>query len=255
MTSATLSSIRVNDPASWSGKVFLTLDVDWAHDEVILDSINLLETEGVSATWFITHDTPVLARLRSNPNFELGIHPNFNWLLAGDPRNGKDSNEVVSRMMDLVPEAKVVRSHSMMQSSSLLDVFKSAGLTHDVNHFIPASIGADLRPWTLWNGITRVPYFWEDDIACLYQVNGRSEPSVTDAAKTGRGVKVFDFHPIHIFLNTDYMQRYDRTRQFHHAPKLLLEHRYEGCGARTSLQELMRGFMRDGISRVSRCSI
>lgn len=242
MISATISSLKSDDPFSWSGKVFLTFDLDWAHDDVVLDTIDLLETADVSATWFVTHDTPVLARLRKNPRFELGIHPNFNWLLAGDPRNGKDPKEVVRQMMDLVPEAKCVRSHSMAQSSGLLDVFASVGLTHDVNHFIPASVGADLVPWTLWNGMTRVPYFWEDDIACLYESKGLKEPSVMDASKTGKGVKVFDFHPIHIFLNTEDIQRYERTRPIHQNPHVLLEHRYHGYGTRSRLLELIRCF-------------
>jgi hypothetical protein len=246
MISATVSSIRSDDPASWSGKLFLTIDVDWAHDDVILDTIDLLEAEGVSATWFVTHDSPVLAHLRRNPQFELGIHPNFNWLLAGDPRNGKDAREVVSRMMDLVPDAKCVRSHSMTQSSYLLDVFSSAGLTHDVNHFVPASVGAELRPWTLWNGMTRVPYFWEDDIACIYEAKGIMEPTVFDAARTGTGVKVFDFHPIHVFLNTEDLERYERTRQLHRAPRELLQERHPGYGARSRLQELLVGLKSGG---------
>jgi hypothetical protein len=152
MFSATVSSIKLNEPASWSGKAFLTFDLDWAHDDVILDTARLLEANGVAATWFVTHDTPVLAQLRKNPKFELGIHPNFNWLLAGDSGNREDAKEVIERMMEMVSEAKCVRSHSMMQSSDLLDFFAAVGLTHDVNHFIPASVGAELGPWGLWYG-------------------------------------------------------------------------------------------------------
>lgn len=242
MYSATISTISVNDPASWLGKGFITFDLDWAHDDVITDTVSLLEAADVSATWFVTHDTPVLRRLRTNPNFELGIHPNFNWLLMGDSRNGKDTKEVVERMMDLVPEAKCVRSHSMLQSSGILDVFASAGLTHDVNHFIPASAGAELRPWILWNGITKVPYCWEDDVACIYESRGAEEPSVVDVATTGKGIKVFDFHPIHVFLNTEDIQRYEKTRHIHQNPKMLLKHRFDGSGARSRLQELLAKF-------------
>lgn len=240
MIAGTISSLDPLEPNSWMGKVFLTFDVDWAHDDVILDTIELLETAEVAATWFITHDTPILARLRQNPKFELGIHPNFNWLLVGDDRNGVNAKDVVSRMMDLVPEAKSVRSHSMTQSSVLLDVFASAGLTHDVNHFIPASIGSELIPWTLWNGMTRVPYFWEDDISCTYENNGRKEPSALNAATTGLGVKVFDFHPIHLFLNTENLQRYERTRPLHQSPGELFQQRCQGFGARTTLLDLLR---------------
>ncbi len=69
----------------WSDTVFLTFDVDWACDEVFADTIDLVEQADVCATWFITHGTPLLERLRENPKFGLGIHPNFNNILAGNP--------------------------------------------------------------------------------------------------------------------------------------------------------------------------
>lgn len=77
---ALVSAIRVDDPSTWQGKTFLTLDVDWAHDVVLSHCINIVEGSGVPATWFITHYTPLLERLRENKNFELGIHPNFKAL-------------------------------------------------------------------------------------------------------------------------------------------------------------------------------
>jgi len=72
------------------------------------------------ATWFVTHDTPLISRLRTNSKFELGIHPNFDFLIQGEPRNGGNAQEVVARLLEIVPEAKSVRSHSMTQSSRLL---------------------------------------------------------------------------------------------------------------------------------------
>ena len=122
-----------------SNALYLTFDIDWACDEVLADTIDLVEQADIYATWFVTHDTPLLKRLRDNPKFELGIHPNFNNILAGrpDPANGMSAEETVDRLLSLVPEAKSVRSHSMTQSSVLLKLFLDKGLTHDCNHFIP----------------------------------------------------------------------------------------------------------------------
>ena len=53
------------------------------------------------------------------------------------------------------------------------------------------------------------------------------------------GLKVFDFHPIHVFLNTESLERYERTRALHHNPKELIKHRYEGYGTRNRLIELL----------------
>ncbi len=221
----------------YSDSIFLTFDLDWVCDDILADTINIVERADVEATWFITHYTPLLARLRENPKFELGIHPNFNNILAGSPDsvNGEKAEDTVDKLLALVPEARSVRSHSMTQSSSLLTLFAEKGLSHDCNHFIPHQIELNLRPWLLWNGLIKVPYFWEDDIAALYN---------EDFGEFGRllyceGLKVFDFHPIHVFLNTENMDRYEDSRPYHRAPEKLLRFRNRGTGTRTALKILL----------------
>jgi hypothetical protein len=230
--------IRDIDPdksETWAAKVFLTFDIDWAHDEVILDTIDLVAPLGIAATWFITHATPVLERLREYPQFELGIHPNFNFLLDGDPRNGANADEVVDRLLGLVPEARSVRSHAMTQSSNLIGLFRDKGLTHDANHFIPEQAGVELRPWRHWWNIVKVPYFWEDDVYCLSPWNSPMNELAERA-----GLKVFDFHPIHLFLNTESMDRYETARPVFSDTTALRQRRFEnGCGARTLLEQLL----------------
>src|SRR5918993_971076 len=232
---ATMATIDLAQPQSWQRQVFLTLDIDWASDEAIGAAIDILETRRVPATWFITHDTPVLARLRENPDFELGIHPNFNFLLMGRDDNGRDAEEVVGRLMEVVPEAKSVRSHSTTQGSRILDVFKAAGLTHESNHFLPHDTGMPIRPWGCWTGLVRVPYFWEDDVAFLA---GPPAPIASLAAR--EGLRAFDFHPIHIVLNTDHADRYEAARTFFHDHDQLRRHANDGCyGVRDQLLDLL----------------
>ena len=87
----TISSIQVDNASSWEDSIFLTFDIDWVHDSLLAETIDLVEQARVKATWFVTHDTPLLDRLRANQKFELGIHPNFNFLLEGDVRNGRNA--------------------------------------------------------------------------------------------------------------------------------------------------------------------
>lgn len=228
-----LSSVDPDVSESWNNSA-ITFDIDWACDEVLADTIDLVESFDVQATWFVTHSTPLLQRLRDNPNFELGIHPNFNFLLNGDLRNGATAEEVVKRLMSFVPEAKVVRSHSMTQSTNLLQIFSDNGLTHDANHFIPEQTQIEMKPWRLWTGLIKVPYFWEDDVACLYSNN----TSILELTKR-TGLRVFDFHPIHVFLNTESLERYESSRAVHRSPLALLQQRFAGIGARSHLIQLM----------------
>ena len=229
-----ISEVSVDDPETWQDKLFLTFDVDWAHDDILEDTIDLIEKADVSATWFVTHITPLLERLRSNPKFELGIHPNFNFLLDGDSTNGKNAKEIVGRLLDIVPEAKSVRSHSVAQNAYMMLYFQRVGLTHDCNHFIPEQAGMELKPWHLWNGVIKVPYFWEDDVVCMYKLN----TPVLNLVHRG-GIKVFNFHPIHVFLNTENLERYERTRSLHGKPEELKRHRFDGEGVRKDLLQIL----------------
>ena len=184
---STISKIDPGDSSTWANKLFLTFDVDWAHDDVLLDSADLINESGAAATWFVTHATPVLNDIRALQSQELGLHPNFNPLLDGVSDNRLNSEKIVKALLDIVPEAKSIRSHSMTQSSRLLDLFQSCGLTHEVNHFIPHHAGIELKPWILWNRLCKIPYFWEDDVHVLYDSIGIAQRDPAELAIAGGG--------------------------------------------------------------------
>lgn len=236
-----LGEIDAARPQTWEGRLFLTIDLDWAIDAAIEQCLDRVEEAGVAATIFVTHDTPLLARMRRNTRIELGLHPNFNPLLEGAAGAG-DARKVMRELQRLVPEAKVVRSHSMTQSSRLLDLFIECGMTHESNHFIPAHAGIALRPYRHWkSALTRVPYFWEDDVDLEY-VSGQT---VLDLAGAGGGLKVFDFHPIHVALNTHSTEHYEKTRAAHGSREALLNAAWRGPdGVRGRFDALLRGEVR-----------
>ena len=56
----------------------VTLDIDWASDEVIRHCADILEARNVKATWLVTHASAAVQSLADRGDlFELGIHPNF----------------------------------------------------------------------------------------------------------------------------------------------------------------------------------
>lgn len=234
-----ISSIDPDRPETWRGRLFVTIDVDWASDEVLRHTVEFLQRLDIPATFFVTHETPVLRDIRADPHFELGIHPNFNHFFAG--LNGgadADAATVVRRLLDVIPEARCVRSHSMTQSSRLLDLFVALGLSHDCNHFVPAWTGITLVPYWHWNGIVCVPCFWEDDVALLYRASRPQCDMSIPKAVGMEGLRVFDFHPIHIALNTPTMEHYENTRHIHRDWSALRAARYPGIGVETMLREL-----------------
>jgi len=228
--------IELDDPSSWQGRTFLTFDLDWVADEVLAEVLDLVEGLGVAATWFVTHDTPLLERMRANPRFELGIHPNFNGLLGvgQGPTPAGGAREVLDDLLRVVPEAVSTRSHSMTQGSHLLEACLERGLTHDCNHFVPYESRIPLRPWRHWNGQVKVPYCWEDDVRAI--VEDGLDPAPLLAAE---GLKVVDFHPIHVFLNMATLELYESTRSLHREAARLRERRHPGRGTQTFLTELV----------------
>ncbi len=206
-----IKNINVDEPATWKGKIFLTFDVEWCSDEVLSSVLDILEKYSLRATLFVTHETELLPRMRANENLELGIHPNFNFLLDGDSRQGGNVLEVVEYYSEIVPEAISFRSHSLTQSSKISTLMTEKGFLYECNNYVPSSSGIELSPYRHANGeMIRVPHFWEDDLHCL-----NKESWDTDLYLANQGIKVFDFHPILVFLNCMDINEFETVK--HHS--------------------------------------
>ena len=228
-----ISSIVPNDLESWQKKIFLTFDLDWAHEEVISDTIDLINQSGVSSTWFVTHKSSEIERLNRKADVELGIHPNFSISSRESQDNFAKPDEVLSNLLNIVPNAKSVRSHSLFHSERLVDDFNEFGLSHISNCFIPFGSGLDIRPFSIWEDMVMVPHCWQDNVALRMNL---PFPNKSELLKSHF---VFNFHPIHIFLNTEKIERYESTRPFHQNPDKLISRRFNGVGTRTLLIDLL----------------
>lgn len=226
----------------------LTLDVDWAPDWACETVADELERHGVRATWFITHRTPLLDRLRSLPEIhELGVHPNF---LRGST-HGDRPETVLKHVLELVPEAVSVRSHGLFQWGDLFQMLITAGLRVDSSTFLPEHPGIQpVRQWRDRRSMLRVPFFFADDHE-LEKTGPRFELARYVAVS---GLKVFTFHPIHIHLNSRSPGPYAEVRQ--HAGDLRAisraaadDHVQPGRGSGTLFAELVEALARDGGGR------
>ena len=151
----------------------------------------------------------------------------------GDKTKGMSAEHIVVDLLSQFPDSQVVRSHSVVQSSRLSQLFYSHGLRYESNDYLPSKVFTSIKPFTSEIGITKIPYFFSDELACLSE-----DVNVLELCLRG-GLKVFDFHPIHVFLNTESLDRYERTRDLHHNPKELIKHRFGGFGTRNRLIELL----------------
>jgi hypothetical protein len=186
-----------------------TVDVDWAPDYMIDYMSDAFIQAGVKCTWFVTHSSPAIDRLRNHPLFELGIHPNF---LPGST-HGNTEDAVMKHCLELVPGAKSVRTHALVQNSRLLwNMRRKYNLQTDCSLFLPFT--PHLIPHTLCHSaaeipLVRIPFFWEDDVECLRPVRSWNA-QMSDIHV--HGLKMFNFHPMYVGLNEDDFSRYERVK-------------------------------------------
>jgi hypothetical protein len=209
--------------------------VEWASDEVLSHILDKIRRYDIKATFFCTHESPLLDEMRSDSRFELGIHPNFNFLLNGDHRYGKSIDEVVSHYKKIVPEARSVRSHCITDGSLFHESFSNHGLKYDCNLFLPQASCVEVRPWlNSSKNLVFVPVSWEDDDHCLYKW-----PFDVKRFLNHKGLKVFNFHPVTVLLNMESIDRYYNSKPFYMDYKKLLENRNPNVGVETFLEDLI----------------
>jgi Polysaccharide deacetylase len=210
----------------------VTLDLDWAPDDAIDTVAQLLDEAGVPATWFVTHASSAVARLRAHEGFELGLHPNF---LPGST-HGDTVADVLQHCLELVPDATSMRTHALVQSTPILtEVLARTPIRVDASLFLPRAVHVEPIAYR-WHGETlvRVPYVWEDDV----ELENGTLGDGLDALIHAPGLKVFDFHPAHVFLNSTTMERYRQLSRG--LPDVdLAPHVEDGNGVRVVFERLL----------------
>ncbi len=187
--------------------IAITLDIDWAPDWIIDCVAERLIKHKVKVTWFVTHDSDAIKRLKKHPElFELGIHPNFH------PKNtqGGAPEQVLKNLLEIVPEAKSMRTHGLYQSTNLLEMASQKGISYDVSLFLPQS--EPINPHRLFfesgSSLIRLPYVWEDDLEMA-----KPQPCLClDQFAHFQKEAILDFHPIHIVLNSCDMETYTQYK-------------------------------------------
>ena len=206
--------------------VCLTLDLDWAPDHVLEDTRLLLLQAGLPATIFATHQSPAVAALLALPACETGVHPNF--------LGGVDEEATLTSLLGAFPDATGVRNHALFYHSRLLPLFHGKGVRYFSNDLL--FLHAGLGPFYDWSGLVRLPIYWEDDVHCLY-FDGRFD---RDALQLQRpGLKILNFHPVHLFLNTRRLADYMVAKPMLADPVAALAQRQPGPGIRTLFLDLV----------------
>lgn len=202
----------------------MTIDTDWAPQPVIDDVLKILNEYKIPSTFFITNEID----FSGFKNHELAIHPNFTSF---------EHEKILSETMKILPSKKAsgCRSHGLYHSSSLMMAYEKLGIEYDSNYFIPNY--ETIEPFFFqWANVLEIPFFFADDVH--YEVNSNFD--INQINLVDSGVKVFLFHPFHIFMNTSNSSEYSNYKEHYQNVPYLEQHRnLEKKGTRSLFADLL----------------
>jgi hypothetical protein len=204
----------------------LSFDLDWSPEYILDDFYELLKSAGLAATIFCTHRSEMVDKLLALPDCEGALHPNL--------QDAKDEGAALRRLRDMFKGAAGVRVHRLYYHSGLLPLFHKTGLKYLSNDL--EFLKSGLEPHYDWSELVRLPIYWEDDVHCtlLYDHFDLETLRLHEP-----GLKVFNFHPVHIYLNTSKMEHYLACKDSLHDQKQTVQHRRRGIGTRTLVEALI----------------
>lgn len=218
-----------------STHTYLTFDVDWAPDHVVQYTLDRLNAFGYKATFFWTHDSPLLREMLNDPRLEVGLHPNYMPLLNGTVPAGRRFQDVLKELKSLHPGAVSIRAHSLVSATPILKAYAQSGFGVDSSMYCPV---ARAKHWHTGTGITIVPFNWSDYIDVLGR--GKTAPPQMGC--------VAAFHPIHIYLNTLRMRDYIRFKHSGLAPfHYLQQHPRKEPGIATTFERFLQTLDAHGV--------
>lgn len=211
--------------------VVLSMDLDWAPEEAIAHALALVDEYELPVTLFCTHPSSVVGN--RGPRTELGWHPNF----LGD----KDEKTALDELEGWYPGAVGERSHVLYWHSRLATSLGNRGIEYTSNQL--QFLEGNLRAFRTFTGLVELPIFWEDDVHLLAL---GPDLHLGQLGLERPGLKVLDFHPIHLYLNTDTMDRYQAAKPDMRIPERLVKHRNPGQGDETLFRGIIEKLLSQG---------
>lgn len=209
--------------------IVLTFDTDWCPEFVLEPVFATLKKHNLKGTIFCTN--PI--SFKEDENIEFGIHPNF----MPDSTQGKTEDEVLFYLKEAFPDAVSSRSHRLYWHSGLGKKLLNAKIQHDVSLCLPFQ--SHLKVFDS-HGLYRCPYWYSDN---LHVKDGLAFDKVDLPHFDKPGLKIFGFHPIHIYCNLNDTKKYQTSMKeisnLQSCDKQeLAKHRQSGKGIGTFFQTL-----------------
>jgi len=223
--------------------VVITIDTDWTPAVCLEDTLQMLKASGMPATIFATVDV----NCEMIANCDLGIHPNF----QGGAQNLDDIHKEIAACLGKFPRASGLRAHALVNSTRhyfiLRDHFPQIKYTS--NHTMPEFSG--IMPFRVESMRPELPIFFMDNLYLEMHAHFDFRDLAQRLARPG--LKVLDFHPFHLFINSQNKSHFSAAKEAYQNPVALLRYRRAGEGARQLFEYLIEEIKRHNW-RTATCS-
>jgi hypothetical protein len=222
--------------------ICLSFDTDHCDEARMEQFVRSVEIPG-AATFFCTQPYDCL---REDSDHEVCPHPNLGA--------AHDWDATLTRMRAAFPTAEGWRSHGcvfshMLAQRAAMDRYVYVSTHSEIGR---AGVQPSRDPWGIW----QMPIFYMDNLDFSLPrfwpgIDHRPfEPRLIDVALRDDGIYVFDFHPVHLLLNSDSAEAYLASRDAFLAGAPVDELRRPGVGARAFYELLIARMAQTGVRSV-----
>ncbi len=186
-------------------KLLVTVDIDWACEAAIAQTLEFLLALDIKPTVFVTHHSPYIDSLMNQ--LDVGLHPYFN----PQSSHGATIAEVATHIMSLPHNTPIFRFHRFAGCNASKKAMADAGMT------ISSNVCSDLEvvtPFRERSGLWEMPIFLEDGGYLWRQHPLEIFPELQQKV-LGPGTKVIIIHPMHFVVNTPHFAFMYDIKQAH----------------------------------------
>lgn len=203
----------------------LTVDTDWVPEALMEEVVGTVIPSDIPATYFVTQSYKCLVNCEKAPH--------ANYLHMADLGGALDS------ALKHCKGAVGHRAHSCVWSERLRALFRERGILYDSSVMMYLESG--IRPFRLGARLWELPLYFMDFFHMEYcELSGLRPFDLALFPLEQEGLKIFDFHPIHLFLNTPSLANYAIAKPHYQDVDALRKFVYSGYGTRNLLVDLIR---------------
>jgi hypothetical protein len=218
--------------------ICLSFDTDHVDEPRMREFVDTVPVPG-AGTFFCTQRYDALGA----PH-ELCPHP-----FLGE---GTDWDSELAAMRERFPAARGWRAHSCVYSHLLAQRIAADGYVYAsaYDQFGRAGIEPSREAWGVWH----LPIYYMDNLDFSLRrfwpgaTHRPFDPALIETVLTREGLYVFDFHPVHLLLNSTAADAYFERRDAFVAGAPLDELRCDGYGARSFYDDLCAAMRDAGVA-------